>query len=256
MSFPSLPLFVDDFEAATVHLSLEEDGAYNRLLRLNWRQSDCSIPADDEWITRRMRVDSETYHRVVKPILAEFFTRSRGRWFQKRLREEHAFVRARTDARAEAGRRGGNAKAAKTKETPPSNATILPEQNSSKRLAPTLTLTPIPIREETEAKASVGRKRAETELPPEWVPNERNVADAEARGFSQQEISDEADRFRDHHLARGSRFRDWNAAWRTWLGNARKFANGRVAGGAASGGRGPGGSLASIAAWRRASGAV
>jgi hypothetical protein len=114
-------------------------------------------------------------------------------------------------------------------------------------------------REEGEEKEEGKRGRvraAETELPPEWIPNESNVADAEARGFSQQEISDEADRFRDHHLARGNRMRNWDAAWRTWLGNARKFANGRVAGGPVPGGRGPGGSLASIAAWRRASGAV
>ena len=160
MSFPSLPLFVDDYEAATAHLSMEEDGCYSRLLRLCWRQPDCSIPADDGWIARRMRVDGEAYQRVVRPILAEFFTLSRGRWFQKRLREEHAYVRARSDARAEAGRKGGKAKAAKTKETNSSKATILPEQNGSKTVAPNPNPNPIEI----EAEASIKARDARSHL--------------------------------------------------------------------------------------------
>lgn len=37
----------------------------------------------------------------------------------------------------------------------------------------------------------------------------------------------EAEHFRDHHTARASKFADWNAAFRTWLRNARKFAQSR-----------------------------
>jgi hypothetical protein len=36
----------------------------------------------------------------------------------------------------------------------------------------------------------------------------------------------EADSFRDHHTAKGSTFIDWQAAFRTWLGNAKRFARG------------------------------
>lgn len=99
------------------------------------------------------------------------------------------------------------------------------------------------------------RRRPEHELPPDWVPSERNITDAESRQFSAMEIQDEADRFRNHHLAKGSRFRDWDAAWRTWLGNARKYGSrGSVAFGAAPGGHGRGGSIASIVARRWAAG--
>lgn len=65
------------------------------------------------------------------------------------------------------------------------------------------------------------RKQA---IPQNWVPSDRNIADATARQFSAKEIEDEAARFRDYHLANGSTFKDWDAAWRTWLGNARRFA--------------------------------
>lgn len=101
------------------------------------------------------------------------------------------------------------------------------------------------------------RRKPECELPHGWVPNDRNVSDAEARGFSAERIDDEANRFRDYHTAKGNRFRNWDAAWRTWIGNAAKFAGGGgMAGKAAPGGYGRGSSIASIVARRRAEGEV
>jgi len=94
-------------------------------------------------------------------------------------------------------------------------------------------------------------------LPDGWVPSERNIQDAEARKFTAREIQDEADRFRDHHYSRGTTFADWDAGWRTWLGNARKFGSrSGMAGQANPGGRGQGGSIASIVARRWAAGDV
>jgi hypothetical protein len=96
------------------------------------------------------------------------------------------------------------------------------------------------------------RRKPEVPLPPDWVPSDRNIADAEERQFSAREIQDEADRFRNHHIARDSRFRDWDAAWRMWLSNARKFSpRGGMAGKAPPGRGGQGRSLASIVAERR-----
>ena len=97
-------------------------------------------------------------------------------------------------------------------------------------------------------------KRRACQLPDGWVPSDKNIADAEAKGFSEKEIESEADRFRDFHTSKGSTFKCWDAAWRTWLGNARRFAGGGVAGKASSGGRGQGRSLASIVAERRLGG--
>lgn len=66
-------------------------------------------------------------------------------------------------------------------------------------------------------------KRASA-LPENWVPSDRNLADARSRNFTDEEIHEQAAAFRDHHLARGTTFKDWDAGWRTWLGNARRFA--------------------------------
>lgn len=85
------------------------------------------------------------------------------------------------------------------------------------------------------AKAPKQRK-PEIDLPDGWIPNDKNVQDALDRGFTQQEIEDEADRFGNFHRSKQNRYRDWDAAWRTWLGNARKFGTTqRGKGGAGSG---------------------
>ena len=141
---PHMPLFIDDYEAATSHLSLEEDGAYNRLLRLCWRQPDCTIPDLDSWIIRMMRCDKETFERAVRPIIGEFFTEKNGRLFQKRQKTEHGYVKTVTSKRKEAGRKGGLAKSLKSKDNTDSKTTDLPEQKDSKALAPTPTPTPTP----------------------------------------------------------------------------------------------------------------
>lgn len=87
MSLPYFPMYPTDFEAKTSHLTLEEDGAYNRLMRLMWMTPGCSLPNDDRWIMRRMRVDQDTFDRVVRTIIDEFLVRKKGRIFSPELNE-------------------------------------------------------------------------------------------------------------------------------------------------------------------------
>lgn len=95
------------------------------------------------------------------------------------------------------------------------------------------------------------RKRRAVQLPEDWVPNDRNIEDAIQRKFTEQEIDHEAEQFKNYHVAKGTRFIDWDAGWRTWLGNARKFGNRRMAGPSHTRGGGSGRSMASIAARNR-----
>lgn len=107
MSIPYLPLYVADYEADTAHLSIEEDGAYTRLLRLCWRTPGCSVPDDADWIMRRLRVTRSEYDRVVEPIIAEFFQRAKGRVFSPRLQREKDRIESVSQKRSEAGKKGG-----------------------------------------------------------------------------------------------------------------------------------------------------
>ncbi len=71
-----------------------------------------------------------------------------------------------------------------------------------------------------------GKALAETELPDGWAPMEEHRALATELGF---DADKEALKFTDHALARGRRYRDWNAAFRSWLRNSKDFGSkGRI----------------------------
>jgi hypothetical protein len=64
------------------------------------------------------------------------------------------------------------------------------------------------------------RRKPETPLPETWEPT------AEHKTFAHEQHLDldhEAAQFRDHHLARDSRMRDWDRAFWTWLRNSAKW---------------------------------
>lgn len=116
MKKPFFNFYVSDYEAKTAHLTIEEDGAYNRLLRLMWMSPDCMIPDDDEWIIRRMRVDVDTYKRVVIPIIDEFMQRKKGKVFSERLLSEFKKINDTFLKRSKAGKKGGRPQAAENKQ--------------------------------------------------------------------------------------------------------------------------------------------
>lgn len=129
VSLAYFPFYPSRFEAKTAHLSLEEDGAYNRLLRLCWMSPGCSVPDDAGWLMRRLRVDAETYERVVAVVIAEFFKRRRGRLYNPRLSEIFDETSDAHNRRVNAGKKGGRpAKALKSNETTQSNAKAMPKQ--------------------------------------------------------------------------------------------------------------------------------
>jgi hypothetical protein len=119
---------------------------------------------------------------------------------------------------------------------------------------------PEPSREPSRTVKGTVRERARDSklpIPADWKPPPESLADAEERGFTRQDLENEAHQFCNHHRAHGSIRADWNAAWEKWLVDARKFQRSRgVAGSAQAGGGRRGASLAIIAARRRASGAV
>lgn len=212
MSLPYFPMYPADFEADTSHLTLEEDGAYNRLLRLMWMTPGCSLPDDDAWIARRMRADAATFQRVVLPVIAEFFRREKGRVFSPRLRKEAMLSEQAHQRRVDAGRKGGSAnKPLKTNEMDASNAKAKPKQPE-----------PEPDIRKGEAKASLQKRGSR--LPDDWFLPVAWGEWAVSEGFSENVIREQAERFRDHwHAApspRGVKV-DWLATWRTWMRNAR-----------------------------------
>ena len=128
MSLPYFPMYPTDFEAKTSHLTLLEDGVYNRLLRLCWMTPGCSIPADEAWIMRRLRARTDEEQEAVRSVLDEFFTVNKGRYSNARLSRVFSEANESHAKRKTAGAKGGAAKSLKTNKTGSSNAKAKPKQ--------------------------------------------------------------------------------------------------------------------------------
>lgn len=231
---PYLPLYVDDYDAHTAHLSAEEDGVYMRLLRLAWRTPGCSLPNDPAWIARKIRLSAADFERVAKPVIEEFFKVKRGRLVQGRLKDEYDDISRKKAARKEAGKKGGSAKALKTQENVSSNATVLPADT---RAFPN----PEPEPEDKNPPKPPQGGKQEGDLfgegPPPAKRDRRKPQRAIPDDFPSADLIDEqrvkalasganidaryqAERFRGWALGRDARYADWPATWRNWMAKA------------------------------------
>jgi uncharacterized protein YdaU (DUF1376 family) len=212
MSLAYFPLFPDDYEADTAHLSMAEDGAYNRLLRLCWRTAGCSVPADLTWIYRRMRAVSEADRDVVQTVLAEFFKLENGRYSNARLTKEWLAANAAHERRKNAGAKGGKAKGLKTNDIEASNAVALGKQPEPEPY----------VREEPNA-SSLPRKRAKR-LPEDWaLPDDLRDWAVSEGGLTSEAVAFEAAKFRDYWCGKAGKDAaklDWSATWRNWCRTA------------------------------------
>lgn len=75
---------------------------------------------------------------------------------------------------------------------------------------------------ETEIE-QIGRAKRRMQIPDNFTPNETGIECARAKGIS---VDVELPKFTDFHKAKGSVMLDWQAAFRTWIGNARTFNRG------------------------------
>lgn len=64
------------------------------------------------------------------------------------------------------------------------------------------------------------KARKSQAIPQDFTPNENGLSKAQAAGLN---VERELSRFKDHHAAKGTKMLDWQAAWRTWIGNAVEF---------------------------------
>lgn len=120
------------------------------------------------------------------------------------------------ERRAEAGSKGGKAKANRV-----ASARANAKQAPSKSVADTDT----DLDAETEADASdsargASKPKRATGRPSDFRPSQAHVDLANELGV---DLLSEWPQFCDHHDAKGSTYKDWPAALRTWIRNAKKF---------------------------------
>lgn len=210
MGLPYFPLYPTDFDGKTAHLTILEDGAYNRLLRLCWKTPGCRIPTDEAWIMRQMRARTNDEQEAVRSVIAEFFTAKGGFYTNKKLSEIYDASRDAHERRKNAGSKGGKAKALKTNKTEPSNAVAMAKQ-------------PEPEPDIKETPNGVSKKKRATRLPEDWFLPRAWGEWAQAEGFSADTIRREADKFKDYWISQAGQKGvklNWQATWRNWMRNS------------------------------------
>ncbi|MEW6705021.1 MAG: DUF1376 domain-containing protein [Pseudomonadota bacterium] len=83
---------IGDYDSATAHLSVLEDGVYFRLLRVYYR-TEQPIPADVKQACRLIRAVTKQERDTVQSILQEFFELMDDGWHNRRCDEEIARFR-------------------------------------------------------------------------------------------------------------------------------------------------------------------
>lgn len=118
-----MQLYVADYLGDTRHLTTEQHGAYLLLLMTMWR-SDGALPNDDKKLARIAGCTASRWAKIKGDVL-EFFDVEGDALTHGRLKFELEKAQEKSIKRAEAGTRGGKAKALKTKKPAVAKATGL-----------------------------------------------------------------------------------------------------------------------------------
>jgi uncharacterized protein YdaU (DUF1376 family) len=202
-----MPLHIADYLRDTNHLTATEHGAYLLLIMRYWQ--DGGLP-DDERLIQRYSTLSPAQWEESRDVLSALFENG---WRHKRIDAEIAKAEEIIDKRREAAKQRHSKPNANAEQDDCEStyAGVPPSQS------PTSTSS---LRSDVEPAKPVKRKSAIRET---WEPDERDRSYAKSRGMTDSEIAADAEKFRDHHLKKGSVFKDWNAAWRTWCQNRGQY---------------------------------
>jgi hypothetical protein len=91
-------------------------------------------------------------------------------------------------------------------------------------LAPMTPEPPLTIIKPSLVKKTQKVKRVNTPVPEDFEVTLEMFDWAEAQGLPESRIRPETEQFLDRSKSKGITYLDWNAAWRTWIRNAVKFA--------------------------------
>jgi uncharacterized protein YdaU (DUF1376 family) len=199
---------IGDYRAATAHLSNDEDLAYRRLLDMYY-DSETPIPLDTEWVSRRLRLDSE----VVLSVLKDFFVLQENGWFHSKCNEIIIAYHANAEKNRENGKKGGRPKTQWVSDGNPIDTQSQPDGKATNNQEPI-----------TNNHKPITKVERASRLQDNWQPNDAMIQ------FCMDERPDldwkfVSDGFRDYWISQaGAKGRkiDWDATWRNWVRNQRK----------------------------------
>ena len=158
---------IGDYAKDAGHLTMIEDGAYQRLLDAYYSAEE-ALP--DIGIERLCRARTPKESKVLRSVLTEFFELREGKWHKKRCDEEIAEYRVKAEIARNNGKKGGRPKI-----THPVSTENPPETQRVNSGNPEITQRQ-PIPSSQEPVASIGFKETNTPPTPHGGENEADFA--------------------------------------------------------------------------------
>lgn len=216
-----------DWARDTLHLSMLEEGAYNRLVDLYYVR-EAPLPNDLTACYRLARAMTGAERAAVKSVLSEFFHQTDAGWAHKRCDREIDRFRTKSGKASASAKARWNA-SRNVDATPNANASakaVRHARAATSSQAP-LPTEPLPTSQSSQAELAVGgadKPRATRKPPREFAVT------AEMRAWAMEKtplvlVDTETEKFRDHTFANA--IADWPGAWRNWLRKANDFAASR-----------------------------
>lgn len=131
--------------------------------------------------------------------------------------EKHQTTTADIEAKRDAGRKGGLAKAKQNASKPLADTSNVPLAESKQTSSAPLAITETETETETIASQSSAKKPS-VRLPKNWVPTASHFERAAASGVDLQK---QVEAFRLHAETHDRHAANWNAAFTTWLSKAK-----------------------------------
>lgn len=116
--FPAMPFWTDAYLGDTLHLTLEEHGAYVKLLIIAWRSPNCDLPDDDKRLATMLGIGPKKW-KSLKTSVWPFFDKSGGRATQKKQLVVRSQVERNVSQKRKAGKASSLSKSLKNNETDP-----------------------------------------------------------------------------------------------------------------------------------------
>ena len=204
------PHHIGDFDRATRHLTRLERSLYRDLIELYY---DTEKPLSLEVAFVCRRIIANECSTDVQRLLNEFFNETPQGWYHSRCEYEIEKYRANASQKSEAGKASAAKREWKRQQAMNGRSTGVENPFNG---TPT-NQEPITNNHEPIIKTA-SRK---TKLPEDFYPDETGIKKATDAKIT---VSAELERFTDFHKSKGTLMLDWQAAWRTWVSNAVKFA--------------------------------
>ncbi len=249
--YPAMPLWTDAYLADTQHLTLEEHGAYLKLLMIMWRSPGCRLANDKQKLSKMLAIADRRFNKIWH-IVGDFFYESNGFLYQKKLSAVYETLNKVSEQRRRAGMKGAQAKALKNKKTRQANGQAKRKLSLSKTAAKrkqtvkqngsnqnqNLTekggLTPSPKENDDNANLPLpdpngsaqpegtdhATQRRGTKLASDWRPDADQIGYAIEKGYSRDEAESIADQFVNYFTngkGKNQAHINWDRTWQTWI---------------------------------------